>query len=245
MKKASNGKYTIDYEALEKACAVKTNTMIILVQPHNPTGRVYTASEIRKIGEICRKYGVIIVSDEVHIDLVRRNQKCEPVMKVLGPQGVITTTAINKTFNLAGLGVTNTVICDPYLKAKFVDRKWGMNPFCVAAVEAAYTKGGAWVDQLNEYSDKLSDYTLDRIHKELPKVKVWKPEGTYVLWLDFSAYGLSDEELDAKFAEAKVLVGGGSQFDAKEGNQYRRMILACPKSVVKEVLDRLAKVFKK
>lgn len=239
-----NGYYTVDYAALEKACAVKKNTMIILVQPHNPTGRVFTENEILKIGEICRKYGVIIVSDEVHIDIARKGVKVLPVMKVLGAQGVISTIAVNKTFNLAGLSMTNAIIEDPYLRAKYKVGFPFASPFGISAVIAAYTQGGEWVDELNEYIDKIIDYFMERLTKDLPKAHAMKPEGTYILWVDFSGYGLSDEDLKAKIDAAHIIIGNGTGFDAINGGQMWRFCLTSPLSQVKEVFDRLAAQFK-
>lgn len=239
-----HGYYTVDYDALEKACANPKNNMIILIQPHNPTGRVFTEEEILKIGEICRRNGVIIVSDEVHIDIARKGQKVLPVMKVLGPQGVISATAVNKTFNVAGLGMSNLIIEDPYLMARFKKGFPMSNPFGVSAVIAAYTKCDEWVDELNEYLDKLIDYTMDRFAEDLPKVEVVKPEGTYVLWLDFSGYGLSDEELAKKFNATHLVLQDGKFFDETRAGQYRRICLTSPMSQVVEMCDRLAAAFK-
>lgn len=239
-----NEYYTVDYDALEKACADKNNTLMIMMQPHNPTGRVFTEEEILKIGEICRKHGVIIVTDEVHIDIARKGQKVLPVMKVLGPQGVLTATAINKTFNVAGLAMSNLIVEDPELKAKFPEGKPMSNPFGISAVIAAYTKCDAWVDELNAYLDQLIDYAMERFAKDLPKAKIHKPEGTYVLWADFSGYGLSDDELAAKIRDAHLALGDGTRFDAVNPRQYYRICLTSPKSQVVEAFDRLAEVFK-
>ena len=143
-----------DYDALEAAAENPKNTMIILIQPHNPTGRIFTAEEITKIGEICRRHDVIIVSDEVHVDIISKGSICLPVMNVLGGKGVISTTAINKTFNTAGLAMTNVIIQDPELKAKYTEKK-NSTPFGISAVMAAYNESEEWVDELNEYIDML------------------------------------------------------------------------------------------
>lgn len=239
----SHGYYTIDYDALEKACADPKNNLIILIQPHNPTGRIFTEEEILKIGEICRRNGVIIISDEVHIDIARQGNRVLPVMKVLGPQGVISATAVNKTFNVAGLGMSNLIIEDPYLMARFKKRLFLANPFGVSAVIAAYTKCDCWVDELNAYLDQLIDYTLGRFSRDLPKAEIVKPEGTYVLWIDFSNYGLSDEELAKKLNSTHVILVDGNFFDAEHAGQYRRICLTSPMSQVVEMCDRLAAAF--
>lgn len=238
-----HGYYTVDYEALEKACAVPENKMIILIQPHNPTGRVFTEEEILKIGEICRRHDVIILSDEVHIDIARKGMKVLPVMKVLGPKGVISATAVNKTFNVAGLAMSNLIVEDPQLIEK-LDKGFPIaTPFGISAVIAAYTKCAPWVDELNEYLDRLIDYAMERFAKDLPKVTITRPEGTYVLWADFSGYGLSDDELDERLKATHIIIGDGVMFDAENGRQFRRFCLTSPMSQVKEAFDRLARVF--
>ena len=239
-----NGYYTVDYEALERACADKRNNLMLMMQPHNPTGRVFTEEELRRIGAICRENGVIIVSDEVHIDIARKGVKVLPVMKVLGTQGVISATAVNKTFNVAGLAMSNLIVEDPYLKAKFDGGFPMASPFGISAVIAAYTACDDWVDELNEYLDGIIDYALGRFAQDLPKVKVAKPEGTYVLWLDFSGYGLSDEALAERLTGTHIIIGDGQMFDAENPRQYRRICLTSPMAQVKELCDRLAAAFR-
>ncbi len=242
--KNDNGYYTVDYAALEMACAAKRNTLMLMMQPHNPTGRVFTEEELLKIGDICRRYGVYIVSDEVHIDIARKGQKVIPVMKALGTRGVATATAINKTFNTAGLAMSNLIVEDPYMMAK-LDRGFGMaSPFGISAVISAYTECGPWVDALNAYLDKIIDYTVERFKKDLPKVTFVKPEGTYILWLDFSGYGFSDDVLDEKINRTHVLINDGQMFDAINPKQYRRFCLTAPMAQVEDMCNRLAAEFK-
>ncbi len=238
-----NGYYTIDFDAFEKACAEEKNTMFIMMQPHNPTGRVFTMDELQKIGEICRKHNVVIVSDEVHIDIVRKGQKPVPVMKAIGPQGVVSATAVNKTFNVAGLAMSNLIIEDPELRAKYKPGFGFATPFGITSVIAAYTKCDAWVDELNEYIDKVLNYTTERFKQDLPKAKFMLPEGTYIMWVDFSGYGLSDEELAAKFNATHVLVGDGNGYDMPNGGQFRRFCLGEPMALIEDMCDRLAKAF--
>jgi len=241
--KNDNGYYTIDWDKFEEACKEPTNTMFIIQQPYNPTGRVWTIEEIKKMGEICEKYNVLILSDEVHMDIKRHNITVEPFMKVLGSKNVIAVTGINKTFNLAGLAVTNTIIENEDLLAKFSNHRNFTTPFGMAACISAYTKGDDWVDALNDYLDETIDYVVDRLHKELPKIKVWKPEGTYILWMDFSAYNLTSEELDEKILnQANISFSDGKGLECADNELYRRMCVTSPKSVCKEVIDRLVKV---
>ncbi len=236
--------YTIDFDAFEKACKEEKNTMFVTMQPHNPVGRVWTVEEMQKMADICRQNSVIIVCDSVHIDIARKNQKVIPFAKAVGSQGIIIATAINKTFNAAGLSMSNLIIEDPVLKEKYPSNPFEMaTPFGISAVIAAYTKCDDWVDQLNEYLDKTLSYAVDRFKKDLPKAKVSMPEGTYVLWVDFSGYGLSDEELSKRFDSVNVLVTNGKGFGMAEGEQYKRICLTAPMVIVEEMCNRLEKAF--
>ena len=164
-------------------------------------------------------------------------------MKYLGTKNIVGITGINKTFNLAGLAVTHVIVEDEGLLAKMPQSHGGCTPFGIAATIAAYTEGDAWVDELNEYLDDVIDYAIDRFHKELPKIRVWRPEGTYILWLDFQDFGLSEDELNQKLAgEAHLGFSDGAGLEADEGEMYRRMCITCPKSVVKEAIDRMVRV---
>ncbi len=243
MMNCDNGYYTIDFDAFEKACAEEKNTLFVMMQPHNPTGRVFTVEELEKIGAICRKHNVIILSDDVHIDIARKGQKVVPIMKAIGTQGVIAATAVNKTFNVAGLAMSNLIIEDPELLAKYKPGFGMATPFGITAVIAAYTKCDAWVDALNEYLDRVLTYTAERFKKDLPKAVFTLPEGTYIMWVDFSGYGLSDEELAKKISATHVMVGDGVGFDMPNGGQFRRFCLTAPMEQIEDMCDRLAKAF--
>ncbi len=241
--KNDNGYYTFDFDKLEEVCKDPGNTMLIMQQPHNPTGRVWTIEELQKIGEICAKYNVIILSDEVHMDIKRKEVTVEPLMKVLGTKNIVTVTGINKTFNLAGLAVTNVIIEDNEIREKIGRNSNHCTPFGYAACIAAYNQGDDWVDELNDYLDDTIDYAIERIHNELPKAKVWKPEGTYILWIDFAGYGLTEDELNDKLAkQAHLAMSNGEGMDEDEGEMFRRMCITMPKSMVKEGIDRMVKV---
>ncbi|MBQ1524250.1 MAG: aminotransferase class I/II-fold pyridoxal phosphate-dependent enzyme [Firmicutes bacterium] len=239
------GFYTINWERLEEAMREPTNTFMIMEQPHNPTGRIWTVEEIQRIGELAKKYGITIISDEVHMDICRKGEKVEPLMKVLGPEKLVTITGVNKTFNLAGLAMTNVVIEDEELKAKLGPSRNSASPFGIAAVIAAYTQCDDWVDALNEYLDKLIDHIIGRLHAELPEIKVRKPDGTYVLWLDFSGFGLTDDQVNERLQlRAHLAMSDGRTMDTFPGEQYRRWCATCPISVADEAIDRLVKAFK-
>ncbi len=240
-----NEYFTIDFDALEEACKDENNTMIIMCHPHNPTGRVFTHEELNKVADICRKYGVLIVSDEVHSDILRKGQEFVPMMKACGPEGLISCTAVNKTFNLAGLAMTNVIISDPKLKKQGADFYGMPSPFGIQAVISAYTKGDAWVDALNEYIDGNIDVCMEYIKENLPKAKVIRPEGGYSINIDFSDYCLSDEEVvDKIYSKAGVVLNSGLFFDDSRKTQVHRACLSSPRSVCLEAFERIAKEFK-
>lgn len=240
--KEDNGYYTIDFEALEKAASDPKTTMFIICHPHNPSGRVWNEEELLKMAEISRKHNVLMVTDEVHCDIIRKDVEFKPMMSVVGTQGIIALTAINKTFNLAGLSMSSIIVCDDELKKGFEHYFALPSPFGIAAGIAAYNEGGKWVDELNEYLDKNLEFADTFIKEKLPKAKCLKPEGSYIIWIDFSGYGLTDEEIQTKiFDEAKVVLQGGANFDAS--NQYQRVCLSSPYAMIKEAFERIAKAF--
>ena len=241
--KNDNGYYTFDWDTFEALCKEPQNTMAIFQQPHNPTGRIWTDDEIRKITTICRENNVIMVCDDVHMDLKRKEFEVHPFINVAGPEGIIMITGINKTFNLAGLAVTNTIIQDPELRERWGRPMSMVSPFGIRACVAAYTKCDDWVDELNDYLDGNIDYVIGRFHEELPKVKVWRPEGTYILWLDFTDCGFTSDELNERIAgRAHISLSDGAGLEPPEGTIFRRMCVPSPRSMLKEAMDRLVKV---
>ena len=241
----NDGYYTIDFEELEKACQNPNNTAMIICHPHNPTGRVYNIDELLKIATICRKHNVLMISDEVHSDLIRQDIKFTPMMKAVGSDGLIVTTAVNKTFNLAGLQMTNIVIEDSNLKKSFINYYSSPTPFGIASVMAAYNESEDWVDELNLYLDSLIDEVINFINTNMPKCKVYRPEGSYILWLDFRNYNLTDEEIKQKIAyNARVIAQDGTSYDEKFRGQFVRLCIASPRPKVMEALKRIAKEFK-
>lgn len=240
----NDGYYSIDFDLLESVCENPNNTAMIICHPHNPTGRVYTSDELKKIAAICRKNNILMISDEVHSDLVRKDVNFEPMMKVVGVEDLIVTTAVNKTFNLAGLQMTNMIIEDKMLKDAFVNYHSSPTPFGIASVIAAYNESEDWVDELNEYLDSMIDDVINFINHNMPKCKVIRPEGTYILWLDFRKYNLSDEEIRNRIChKAKVITQCGANYDEKSMGQFHRFCIASPKTKVMEALKRIAKEF--
>ncbi|WKA57743.1 MalY/PatB family protein [Planococcus shenhongbingii] len=241
-----NQYYTIDFEDLEEKAKDEKTTMFILCHPHNPTGRVFTKEELRKMAEICQRHNVLIVADEIHGDLIRKDQVFIPMAKAVGnTDNLITLTAINKTFNVAGLHCTNVIIQNEDLRATFAT-EMGMqlpSPFTVSALIAVYNEGEDWLEQLKEYIDGTMLYVKEFLAENMPQVKVYIPEGTYILWLDFSGYNINAEEIhDRIYNKANVLLEDGGMF-GEEGLLYQRICLPSPRPVIKEALERIAKEF--
>lgn len=242
-----NGYYSIDFDDLDKKCADPNNKVLIFCSPANPVGRVWTEEELKKVAEITKKHGVFVISDEVHCDILRKGQKHIPFLKVCEDKSqAIVMTAINKSFNMAGLSCSNAIIQDPDLKARFL-KKYPMtmpSAFAVAGQIAAYTEGDEWMDQVCEYIEGNIDLAIDFFKKEMPKLKIRKPEATYCLWMDFSAYGLSGEEIHHRIYDvANVILQDGTVHDPELGQYHQRMCLPCARSVLQEACTRIAKAF--
>jgi len=246
LKADENGYYTIDFEDFETKAKEEKTTMFILCNPHNPVGRIFKEEELKRLSDICAENGVIIVADEIHGDLIRQNQTFTPIAKVADQlDHIVTCTAINKTFNVAGLHCTNVIITNPAVRKTF-SKAMGMHlpsPFTVSALIAAYREGEDWLEQLKEYLDGTMDWVVNFLAENMPKVKVTIPEGTYVMWMDFSGYNLTAEEVhDRIYNKANVLLEDGKMF-GEEGLQYQRICLPSPRSIIKEAFERIAKEF--
>lgn len=246
LKLDKEGYYSIDFEDFEEKAKDPKTKLFVLCHPHNPTGRVFTTDELTRMSEICRSHHVVIVADEIHGDLIRVGQAFQPMAKVVEKDDhIVTLTAINKTFNVAGLHCTNAIISDPDLRAKF-SVEMGIqlaSPFAIAALIAVYTEGEEWLEQLKAYIDDTLHYVQDFLADRMPEVKVRIPEGTYVLWMDFSGYGLTSEEVhDRIYNRANVVLEDGSMFGS-EGTQFQRMCVPSPRPVIEEALERIAKEF--
>jgi cystathionine beta-lyase len=240
------GVYTIDFEDFEKKAKDEKTKMFILCNPHNPTGRIFSNEELKRLSDICAQNHVLIVADEIHGDLIRRDQVFTPIAKLAeDDQHIITCTAINKTFNVAGLHCTNMVLPNPNLRAKFV-RALGhqvATPFAISALIAAYNQGEEWLEQLKEYIDGTMEWVKSFLAERMPKVKTRIPEGTYLMWLDFSGYGISPREVhDRIYNKANVILEDGKMF-GEEGLEYQRICLPSPRPIIKEAFERIAKEF--
>ncbi|NLL49125.1 MAG: pyridoxal phosphate-dependent aminotransferase [Firmicutes bacterium] len=241
-----DGRYTMDLVELEEIFRSGVKVMI-LCSPHNPVGRVWSRDELLALGELATKYDVTVLSDEIWADLVFPGNQHIPLAS-LSPEiadRVITFMAPSKTFNLAGFYLSNVIIPKETLREKFASQVQRLgnahsNVFAPIAAEAAYRYGGPWLDELLDYLDENASYVQRELAKIAPKIKVVKPEGTFVLWLDCRELGLPSEELNQFFVEkARLALNDGSAF-GESGAGYLRMNIGCPRSLLEEAMKRLA-----
>lgn len=240
-----DGRYYMDFEDLEKQIDNRTK-MIIISNPHNPGGSAWTSEELKQLGEICIKHNVLLISDEIHSDLVIPPFKHTVAANISKEIANVTISmmAPSKTFNLAGMASSSVIISNPALRNTFqvmIDNVHvGMgNLFGMVASEAAYTHGEKWLGQLLEYIKGNLDYLEDYLKKNIPQVKMIRPEATYLVWLDFRELGMNDEELKQFVLEkAKLGLNHGPVF-GQGGSGFQRMNVACPRSIVEEAMERL------
>ena len=240
-----DGLFEIDFDQLEKDFVEEEVKLYVLCNPHNPGGRVWEKEALEKIGQLCQKHRVLLVSDEIHQDLVlfgNKHQSFNTVNEDFKEFSLILSSA-TKTFNIAGTKNSYAIIENPKLRVAFQKRQLANNQHEISglgylATEAAYRYGEDWLTELKELIEKHINYVVDVFGKET-KIKVMKPQGTYLIWLDFSAYDISDEELRKLLREqAKVILNRGLDF-GEEGALHARLNVAMPTSVLEEVCQRI------
>lgn len=235
--------YTMDWDKFEAACAEEKNKLFILCSPNNPVGRVWTKEELGRMAEICRKHDVIIISDEIHSDFVWKGHKHVPILAAAEDvSNLILITGPNKTFNVMGIGCAYTVIPDEKLRSRYLLFKSENGPtvFTFAATIGAYDHSEDWLDALNAYLEENVEYIVEFLHEKFPEVRVEKPEGTYIVWADFSGLGLSADETARKInQEGNVFLQSGEGCDPYEGALYERICAACPRPVLEEAMNRI------
>ena len=246
-----DGLFEIDFDQLEKDFVEENVKLYILCNPHNPGGRVWEKDVLEKIGQLCQKHGVLLVSDEIHQDLAlfgNKHQSFNTVNDDFKEFSLILSSA-TKTFNIAGTKNSYAIIENPKLRLAFQKRQLANNQHEISglgylATETAYRYGENWLTELKELIEKHVNYVVDVFGKE-SKIKVMKPQGTYLIWLDFSAYGLSEEDLQGLLKkEAKVILNRGLDF-GEEGALHARLNVAMPTSVLEEVCQRIIITFAK
>ena len=244
-----DGLFEIDFDQLEKDFVEEEVKLYVLCNPHNPGGRVWEKEVLEKIGQLCQKHGVLLVSDEIHQDLAlfgNKHQSFNTVNEAFKEFSLILSSA-TKTFNIAGTKNSYAIIENPKLRVAFQKRQLANNQHEISglgylATETAYRYGEDWLTELKELIEKHINYVVDLFGKET-KIKVMKPQGTYLIWLDFSAYDISDEELRRLLRdEAKVILNRGLDF-GEEGALHARLNVAMPTSVLEEVCQRILTTF--
>ena len=244
-----DGLFGIDFDQLEKDIVEEDVKLYVLCNPHNPGGRVWEKEVLDKIGQLCQKHGVLLVSDEIHQDLAlfgNKHQSFNTVNEDFKEFSLILSSA-TKTFNIAGTKNSYAIIENPKLRLAFQKRQLANNQHEISglgylATETAYRYGEDWLTELKELIEKHINYVVDLFGKET-KIKVMKPQGTYLIWLDFSAYDISDEELRKLLRdEAKVILNRGLDF-GEEGALHARLNVAMPTSILEEVCQRIIASF--
>ena len=245
----NDGLFEIDFDQLEKDFVEEDVKLYVLCNPHNPGGRVWEKEVLDKIGQLCQKHGVLLVSDEIHQDLAlfgNKHQSFNTVNEDFKEFSLILSSA-TKTFNIAGTKNSYAIIENSKLRLAFQKRQLANNQHEISglgylATEAAYRYGEDWLTELKELIEKHINYVVDVFGKET-KIKVMKPQGTYLIWLDFSAYDISDEELRKLLRdEAKVILNRGLDF-GEEGALHARLNVAMPTSILEEVCQRIIATF--
>ena len=249
--KDEKGYYTIDFEDLEKKLSLDEVKLFILCNPHNPVGRVWKKEELLKMGELCKKYNVRILADEIWRDLIMPGYKHTPMASLSKGIEDITITLFSptKSFNLAGLQASFATFPRAEERKEFDNILGQMdvkrnNPFSLVAFETAYEKCEDWLEELILHIDGNMQYVVDFISEKLPEIKVVKPEGTYLMWLDFNGTKIPQDKIqEFLINEAKVAMNDGGSFGSN-GKGFARMNVACPRYMVEEAMERIEKALK-
>jgi cystathionine beta-lyase len=241
--------YVVDWDDFERKCADEKTTAFLLCNPHNPGGRVWTREELAKMGAICAKHHVFVISDEIHCELVMPGYKFTPFAAVSDEnlRNSVTLSSPSKSFNTAGLQIANIICKDDEIRRR-IDRVINIfevcdvNPFGPVALKAAYNESEDWLDALNEYIWGNYQLLKDTFAQQLPSLKVTKLEGTYLAWVDISSLRMTSDAVTKKLLdEGHVFVSSGTLYGKEAGEGFIRINLACPRSVLKVGLDRIVR----
>ena len=239
-----DGKWVMDWADFEAKLQVAD--LFLLCNPHNPLGLVWEKEDLKRMVDLCIRYHVPVFSDEIHSDLIFHGKKHTPTATVSEEAANYVVTGISgtKTFNLAGLQASTVVFPNAYMKKKF-DQFWfnmdihRNNAFSLIAMEAAFTEGEEWLDQLLPYISANFDYVVEYLEKNIPQIKTYAPDATYLMWLDCRALGLDDESLNRFFIDkAKLGLNAGNSF-GRQLSGYMRLNVACPRSVLEQAMAQL------
>lgn len=240
-----DGRYEMDFDDLENKIDPRVK-MLILCSPHNPIGRVWSAQELKRLGEICIKNDILIISDEIHSDIIFKGNKHTPVAKISKEleNNTVTCIAPSKTFNVAGLMTSAIIIPNRKLRAQFVNvldniGLGGLNVFGAVALENCYNYGEEWLEELLVYLEDNSRFVMDYIYSNIPNVNAVKPEGTYLMWLDFRKLGINQKELnEIMIKRAGVLLNDGLEFGSC-GEGFLRMNIGTPRPLLEQGLKKI------
>ena len=244
--------YVIDWDDFEQKCAEEKTTVFLLCNPHNPGGRVWTKDELEKMGAICAKHHVFVISDEIHCELVMPGYKFTPFAAVseVNLHNSVTLSSPSKSFNTAGLQIAN-IICEDNEVRRRIDRVVNIfevcdvNPFGPIALKAAYNESEDWLDALNEYIWGNYQLLRDTLAQKLPQLKVMKLEGTYLAWVDISSLGINSDAVTEKLLrDGHVFVSSGTLYGREAGEGFIRVNLACPRAVLSEGINRIVKTLR-
>lgn len=249
--KEIDGKYQLDLDDIEAKIIEHDVKLYLLCNPHNPGGRVWTREELKALLTLCKKHNVAIVSDEIHQDLTLSGYTFTPLLKLAEAEGyahkVVSLTSMTKTFNVAGIKGSMIFAKDEALLKKIsqqqnLNDEYELNLFAYTVMQSAYEEGGEWLEQVLTYIEKNIEITLDFLAGHLPDIKVMRPEASYLIWLDCSAYGEDNQTLYDKLREAKVELNSGIKY-GREGHLKMRLNVACPEALLREGLNRVYAAF--
>lgn len=237
--------YEMDFDALERCAADPRAKVMLLCNPHNPAGRVWTPDELTRLGNICLRNGVTVVADEIHCELVYQGFKYTPFASLSDAflHRSVTCVSPSKAFNIAGLQIANIVAFDNDLRSRIdkainINEVCDVNPFGVAATIAAYNEGEEWLNQLVDYLHGNYEAMAEFCRRELPEFPITRLEGTYLVWMDCSSLGMPSDALEnALLDDARLWLNAGTMYGA-EGEGYMRWNIACPRSVMLDGLNR-------
>ena len=244
--------YEVDFEDFERQCADEKTTVFLLCNPHNPAGRVWTKEELERMNDICLTYGVRVISDEIHCELVMPGHRFTPFAAISDAcrDNSVVLNSPTKAFNIAGLQIANIICADPAMRRRIdravnINEVCDVNPFGVAALQAAYNESEEWLDSLNHYIWGNYLALKEFIAKELPRLEVTRLEGTYLAWVDIKATGLTSDEAYGKLMkEGRVYVNSGTMYGRRAGEGYLRINLACPRATLLEGMKRMGGVLR-
>ena len=243
--KVCGNTYEMDFEGLEKIASQDDVKLMLLCSPHNPVGRVWTKEELYKVGKICKENNVVLLSDEIHFDILRKGKEHIVINNVDDSfaSNTVICTAVSKTFNLAGLGTSNIIIADDNLREAFRKQLATDGYSCINCVSrpatiAAYTECDYWIDEMNKYIDG-NIALCKEIVSRIPKIKLFDCEGTYLLWLDMSELGMDDEALDQFLNNKCGIIQDPGFWFGESGKGFTRLNVACPREVLEKCLSAL------